>query len=233
MAITKSPPPRLAPAVQAIHELQLAHDFLKAALWKMADWSPCFITLQRKGSRTLGYFAPARFATAEGQVADEIALNPRHIGSRSFIEVMSTLGHEMCHAWQHHCGRKHSRGGYHNKEWAGEMLRVGLHPSHSGSPGGRMTGQKMSHYVIRGGVFEVAVAKLRAMVPELTWFDVNAAELLPKGLPDADLVTPRRGRTGRRTVYRCLACRLRAESRSDALLICGKCETQMVPVGLR
>ena len=60
----------------------------------------------------------------------------------------------MAHEWQYHYGRHQSRGAYHNREWAGEMLRLGLHPSDTGRPGGRVTGQQMTHYIMPGGRFE-------------------------------------------------------------------------------
>jgi hypothetical protein len=233
MAITQEhTSPGLSPSTQAQHELQLAYDFFNRELFD-GKLPPCFVTFQRKGSRVRGYFAPDRLGTADGRLTHEIALNPRHFKNRTFMEVMSTLVHEMVHLWQHLFGRKRSRSGYHNKEFGGQMLYVGLHPSHTGEPGGRMTGQQMTHYIMPGGRFEIAAIKLQAMLPALTWFDVNAAQELPKSLTDTDLVSEPRPLSGRRTVYRCPACRLRADSRSNAFLVCGTCEVQMPPAGLR
>lgn len=231
VATTLPPPSALPPTTQAYHELQLAYDFFNRELFG-GKLPPCVITLQRKGSGTRGYFSPGRFSAADGTTIDEIALNPRHFKNRSFSDVMSTLGHEMVHQWQHHFGRHKSRTPYHNKEWAGEMLRLGLHPSHTGEPGGRMTGQGMSHYIMPGGRFEIAVIKLQGMVPALTWFDVNAAQVLPKGLASTDLLSEPQRRSGRRTVYRC-KCGQRAESGSTFSAICTQCDTQFAPVGFR
>jgi hypothetical protein len=36
------------------------------------------------------------------------------------------------------------------------MERIGLMPSATGAPGGRRTGQRMTHYIIRGGLFDRA-----------------------------------------------------------------------------
>jgi hypothetical protein len=138
MAITHEPVcSELSPGAQAHHEVQLAYDFFNRELFD-GKLPPCFVSFQRKGSRVRGYFAPDRLGTADGRRTHEIALNPRHFKSRTSMEVMSTLVHEMVHLWQHLFGRKRSRTGYHNKEFAGEMLRLGLHPSHTGEPGGRM-----------------------------------------------------------------------------------------------
>jgi predicted SprT family Zn-dependent metalloprotease len=234
MAITTTPVlAGLSPGTQAHHEVQLAYDFFNKELFD-GKLPPCFVSFQRKGSRVFGYFSPDRLGSAAGKRADEIALNPRHFKNRTPVEVMSTLVHEMVHQWQHHFGRQRSRRAYHNKEWAGEMLRLGLHPSHTGEPGGRMTGQQMTHYVMTGGRFEIAATKLQSMVPALTWFDLHAAELLPKGITETDLVAeqPMR-RSGRRTVYRCPRCRKRAESDSTFFAICGHCEVPFERAGLR
>ena len=67
----------------------------------------------------------------------------------------------MVHLWQHHFG-KPSRAGYHNKEWAEKMHAVGLHPSDTGQPGGKETGQQMTHYIAPGGPFQAAFADLDA-----------------------------------------------------------------------
>ena len=114
------------------------------------------------------------------------------------------------------------------------MCWLGLRPSHTGRPDGRMTGQQMDHYVMPGGRFELAAEKLRTMLPEITWFDVHPAQLLPKGLAGSDLVAPV-GLSGRRTVYRCPNpdCRDHASGNSTLILICGKCHLQMLPDGLR
>jgi hypothetical protein len=232
MAITTPPPSALPPTTQAYHELQLAYDFFKVELFPV-ELPPCFITLQRKGANTYGYFSPARFGTGAGRVADEIALNPRHFKDSTFVDVMSTLVQEMVHQWQHHFGRHRSRTAYHNKEWAGEMLRLGLRPSHTGEPGGRMTGQTMTHYIVSGGRFEIAANKLLAMLPALTWFDVDAAQVLPKGLAALDLLPAPSGRSGRRTVYHCPSCHQRAESNARFFAICARCEVQFEPTGIR
>ena len=43
--------------------------------------------------------------------------------------------------------RQPGRTGYHNREWASKMLEVGLVPSDTGQPGGKQTGQHMTHYI--------------------------------------------------------------------------------------
>ena len=231
MATAKKPPSAgVPPTTLTYHRLQPAFDFFNAELFD-GQLPPCLITFQRKGSSTYGYYSFKRFATLGGETSDEIAINPRFLKTRSFVEVMSTLVHEMAHCWQHHYGTP-SRTGYHNKEWAEKMMCLGLRPSRTGKREGPMTGQRMTHCIIPGGRFEIAVEKLRAMVSDLPWFDVHAAQLLPKRLVATDLVA-KSGLSGRRTVYRCLRCRKRAESDSTFFAICGHCEVPFERVGLR
>lgn len=216
--------PEASPTRQAYGELQEAYDHFNARLFD-GKLPPCLITLQRKGRGTFGYYAAMRFGTASGATTDEIALNPRWFKERPLIDVMSTLVHEMVHLWQQHFGRP-SRTNYHNREWAGEMLRLGLHPSHTGRPGGRMTGQQMTHYVVARGRFEIAAQELSQKQSALTWFDIQAAVLLPKGLEDFIASPPR---AGRRMKFSCPCCCAQAWGKTSLNLICGDCDHVMRP----
>jgi predicted SprT family Zn-dependent metalloprotease len=174
----------------------------------------CLITVQRK-NRSLGYFSGDRWASRTGEVTDEIALNPAHFAEQGDEEVLSTLVHEMCHLWQHHFGRP-SRGGYHNKEWAYKMRDVGLIPSTTGHPGGAATGQQVSHFIEKGGRFEIACAKILERGFKVRWLDRARNQ-------------PFKGRSsGTRDRYTCVACRLNAWARPGVSLICGKCSKRML-----
>lgn len=114
----------------------------------------CLFTMQRR-RRSRGFFACERFGHRRGtEVVDEIALNPATFEERTDREIISTVVHEMVHQWQHHHG-KPGRRGYHNKQWAAKMRSLGLIPSHTGEPGGKQTGQSVSHYIQDGGAFDV------------------------------------------------------------------------------
>lgn len=89
----------------------------------------------------------------------EISINPGYLLKQTPREVASTLVHEMVHHWQREFGNP-SRAGYHNREWAAEMKRVGLQPSTTGEPGGAETGQTMIHYAIEDGLFAHAYDQL-------------------------------------------------------------------------
>ena len=122
---------------------------------------PVILNLSRK-SKAMGFVAPFRWRKADDAAGKgtihELSLNPE-ILSMSLIDVYSTLVHEQCHIWQYTYG-KPSRNGYHNKEWASQMLLVGLIPSHTGKIGGRMSGQNMSDYPEKGGKFVKALEEM-------------------------------------------------------------------------
>jgi len=172
----------MQPTPQAYAELQEAFKHFNAALFG-SDLSDCLITLQRE-RRTYGYFSSARFVHHTGQQTDEIAMNPGYFAIRSMRETLSTLAHEMVHAWQFHHG-KPGRRGYHNKEWAARMEAIGLMPSNTGAPGGRKVGEQMTHYIIDGGSFDVACAALLTREFRLSWLDRFPPERPRTALPSA------------------------------------------------
>jgi len=146
-------------------------------------------------------------------VTDEIALNPDTFENRSDTEILSTLVHEMTHLWQSHYGKKVSRKSYHNAEWAGKMELIGLMPSDTGKPGGKRTGQRMTHYIIEAGPFQVEVEKLIKSGFKLTWQckSTEAKQKQPKS----------------KIKYSCPECGQNAWAKPDAKLMCGQCEQTM------
>lgn len=179
---------------------------------------PCLITLQRK-PRTYGYFVAQRFARASQTngmlISDEIAMNPAHFLERSLTETLSTLVHEMVHLAQHHFG-KPARGRYHNREWARMMKLIGLYPSHSGQPGGKETGDSVSHYVVEGGPFAQATEALLADGFAIPWADALKRELGGNASGSGSA-----SKSGKRTKFVCPACGLNAWAKADAMLTCG------------
>lgn len=193
---------------------QRAFDHFNTALFGGA-LPDCLITLQReRGAR--GYFWASQFSARSEDVAtDEIALNPATFGGRSDAEILSTLVHEMCHLWQHHAGSP-SRSGYHNREWAAQMRAVGLIPSHTGQPGGRETGQKMTHFIEPGGQFARACAELLNMGVALRWQASSAVG----GTAAAKRAS--------KTKYSCEGCGQNAWAKPGTHLLCGACKQPMV-----
>ncbi|RLL19041.1 sprT domain-containing protein [Acinetobacter chengduensis] len=157
-----------SPTLDVYHELNQAFDFFNKRLFD-GELPKCLITMQRD-KRSRGYFAEGRFVNSEGEQLDEIALNPAFFGVRSIPETLSTLVHEQCHLWQSAFGTP-SRSGYHNHEWSDKMLSVGLVPSTTGTKEGKKVGQKMTHYIEEGGLFEQACLELVSTQFSLSWFD--------------------------------------------------------------
>lgn len=117
----------------------------------------CLVNLSRhNGSH--GFYAAGRWKSLEKEIVHEISINPDTM-YRPDVQWHSTLVHEMVHHWQQIFG-KPSRTAYHNKEWANKMEAVGLMPSTTGQPGGKRTGQSVTHYVIEGGLFDKAFSML-------------------------------------------------------------------------
>jgi hypothetical protein len=131
------------------------YDHFNAELFG-GELAPCLLNFSRK-SGALGFFAPERWSE-DGAPVHEISINPMYLSERTAQQTASTLVHEMAHAWQQEHGTP-GRRGYHNREWAEKMEAVGLTPSSTGAPGGSRTGQRMTHFVTPGGVFEAAWAR--------------------------------------------------------------------------
>lgn len=168
-----SPSVLYAPTQENYQELQQVFEFLNPRLFD-GQVEPVLFTLQRK-KRSLGYASRHRFVDSQtGSMVDELAVNPSYWACRTIKQTLSTIAHEMTHLWQAAHG-KPGRAGYHNIEWAEKMESIGLMPSHTGLPGGRRTGEQMTHYIIEGGPFDVACDELLANGFELSWLDMHPA----------------------------------------------------------
>jgi SprT-like family len=187
---------------------QDAYDFFNTELF--ADsLPPVLVTLQRH-AKTYGYFSPDRFVgRTEKEAAHELALNPDHFG-RSDELILSVLVHEMAHVWQKTHGKMPQRG-YHDRQWAEKMRQIGLQPSSTNEPGGKETGPHMGHYVIEGGPFARAFAKLQATGFRLRWQSRTQDD------------PTRKAKKASKTKFTCPECAQNAWAKPDAQLICGAC----------
>ncbi len=187
---------------------QAAYDFLNTELFS-GSLPHVLVTLQRH-AKAKGYFAPNRFAgRIEQGTAHELAMNPDVFTGRSDKLILSTLAHEMVHVWQQTYG-KIPRRAYHDKQWAEKMKAVGLYPSTTGEPGGKETGQSVTHYIIEGGSYDNAYAKFAATGFQLNW------QSQPFGIE-------RKKKTASKTKYTCGTCGTNAWAKPDTSLICGAC----------
>jgi len=187
---------------------QKAYDFFNIELFGNS-LPHVLVTLQRH-AKARGYFSPERFTgRIEETTVHELALNPDTFTGRSDEEILSTLAHEMAHVWQQSHGKTPTRC-YHDRQWAAKMKEIGLHPSSTGAPGGKETGQSVSHYIIPGGAYAQAYAKLAATGFQLHW----------QSMP---LSAQAKAKKASKTKFTCPECAQNAWAKPDALLICGNC----------
>jgi hypothetical protein len=242
------------PSVEFYGELQQAFSHFNAGLFDN-KLPPCLITLQRQ-KNTYGYFSFERFVGSEtGECIDvcaaerakrgQIALNPSWFVVRTVPQTLSTLVHEMVHLWQFHFGDP-GRRAYHNRQWADQMEAIGLIPSHTGEPGGRRVGEKMTHYILEDGPFDQVCRDLMTREFTLSWLDrfppqypnpSLAAALTGGSASSAALarVTPVQAENrSHRLKYRCPSCAAQVWGKPGMKLLCGEdtCKAVvMQPVG--
>lgn len=210
----------MKPTQETYYALQTAYEHFNRALFS-GVLPECLITLQRKEKRVYGYFWSQRFEEiGSGERTDEIAMNPQHFKSRGMNEVLSTLAHEMVHQWQAYCGTP-SRKAYHNKEWADKMESIGLMPSDTGKPGGKRTGQQMTHYIIPGGLFEQVCNTLLSDGFRLAWGEITSDLIDEPGTKGGG-----KGKTTR-IKFTCPSCNGNAWGKPSLKLICGTCLVSM------
>lgn len=187
---------------------QTAYDFFNAELFD-GSLPQVLVTLQRHaGAR--GYFSPKRFmGRAKDTTAHELALNPDTFGDRTDEEILSTLAHEMAHVWQETHGKPPTRC-YHDKQWAAKMKEIGLQPTDTGEPGGKETGQKVTHYIIPGGPYERAFSILKGKGFRLNW-------------QSAPQSAQAKAKSASKTKFTCPNCEQNAWAKPDASLLCGVC----------
>jgi hypothetical protein len=201
----------MEPTQEAYAELQTAYAHFNEILFE-GKLPPCLITLQRH-KKTYGYFSHSRFENPEGTLTDEIAMNPEYFGQRQIKEVLGTLVHEMVHLWQAHFG-KCGRRGYHNLQWGHAMEAIGLVPSNTGQPGGKRTGDRVTHYKVEGGPFEKAADLLLDSSFRVTWADRYGSEVVAVG--------GKKNRSNREK-FRCPECGAQAWGKPGLNLRCGTC----------
>lgn len=229
--------------VQDYVTLSDCYDLFNASLFG-GQLRGCVLTFEDRGQH-YGYYRESGFIDREGsQRRDEICLNPRHfLANTGDLELLQTLVHEQVHQWQCQFGKPSLRT-YHNREWAEKMLSVGLIPSDTGRPGGRMTGQKMADYPDENGRFLGIARDILDSRPLVRWYKEGVAILRAQeyaAMPVADVpplvsclaaampATPV-GESRAKPVsapskvsYQCPECRLRVWGKPDLPILCGRC----------
>lgn len=168
----------LKPTIEAYQELEQAFDFFNAELFENR-LPGTLITLQRQHD-SYGYFSANQFSSLKRkrEFSHEIALNPNYFAVRSIPETLSVLVREMVTLdLLLHGQGKPPRRRYRNKEWAEAVEAIGLMPTDTGKPGGKTTGDNVQTYIIEGGRFDVASAKLIDKEFQLSWADRYVTEM--------------------------------------------------------
>lgn len=207
-------------------DLQKAYDIMNGALFA-AELPDVMITLATRSKNTMGYYREFGFESRDnsGSFVGEICLNPASFHYCTDEKILSTLLHEMTHVWQAHFG-KTSRNGYHNKQWGKQMIAVGLHPSETGQPGGKETGQSMSHYVIDNGPFSDLVTKLHSQQIHIAWQTPNN-EPNPNTIAPGKPTTKKPGSKATKTKYTCPDCSINVWGKGGLKLACVECDKCM------
>ena len=94
------------------------------------------------------------------------------------------------------------------------MKMVGLQPSNTGAVGGRETGSQMSHYILAGGAFAKAFAKLAA-----TGWKLNLQSAPQQGKQKGP---------NSKTKFTCPSCGCNAWGKPDLVIACIPCKAQMM-----
>ena len=142
----------------------------------------------------------------------------------------------MCHLWQWEFGNP-SRNGYHNREWSDRMEDVGLIPSDTGKPGGKKTGQRMTHYIEENGVYFKAFQKMpkRYRLPFTAIDGEVMLSLIEGGKGDGkDNKSSRLRRlrppSRKKTKYSCPNCGINVWGKEGLKIMCGEDGSQLEAV---
>lgn len=229
-------PDHTTPTLLASQQSQYLYSYFNERLFG-GRLPECMITHMRHKS-IYGWFAPKKLVKADGTTCHEIALNISFYDVLGFQEYCQTLVHEMCHLEQEEFGpwprgRKTKTSGYHNKQWAAIMERVGLCPSSTGKPGGRQTGYGIADYVIEGGQFDLAQRELAIAGFEVTWRDHLELDWLDAGANSAardatDVAVVAAKPKKDRVRFTCPSCSLNAWAKPSVRLTCTVCVREMI-----
>lgn len=242
--IVKSPAIKHTPTLAS--EFQAAYDFFNARLFN-SELPDCIIVLCNNNKRTLGYYHKGQYVeTTSGTRLDKISLNPQWFIERGIRCTLSTLVHEMCHLWAYNFLTPPPRAGYHCRRWGAKMKEVGLYPSTTGEEGGKEVGQSCSHYIIKGGPFDLACEDFLRESPGLTYIHSIQFETGYTPLKVADYakensnleeafstVSPYasgsvKTNKSNRIKYSCPNCKTNVWGKEGLSLRCGACESPFI-----
>ncbi len=150
-----SPTSLLDPSTQPSQEI--LDDWI--ALFNALNWRlfndalpyPHFSFKCQAGS--FGFYRPESYNRSDGPYCGEIVMNPAYYIPDDPKPFVATFVHQLVHHWQYYFGSP-GKIGYHNREWADQMLAVGLQPTQDNTEGGREIGYTMHQRIIGGGALD-------------------------------------------------------------------------------
>ena len=157
----------------------------------------------------IGFLFPENIKGREGSDYESVP-DPQGAAWEN-VEFHTALVHEMLHLWQLSYGNP-SRGGYHNAEYAQKSEEVGLAPSSTGQPGGKRTGQKMSHY------------PAPVFLKEFNNFPFKEIEYLPLPVKEGEAYTGKNDKTK----YQCPGCGFISWNKPNVIINCYGCFELMI-----
>jgi predicted SprT family Zn-dependent metalloprotease len=202
----------MKPTTEQAQAYQGLYEYFNKELFGDVLSDDVMLNFSRKG-QSFGFFRPIAWQGESEATLGEISLNPDHM-KRGLEPVCGTLVHAMVHKLQHEQGTPSSGKG-HNREWGEMMKRVGLYPSSTAQPGGKETGDKVSHYVIEGGVFDLLMKKL----PSELKFPFMGLD----GTIQKVKKTPKKSKFR----YACGECGMRVWAKEGVNVVCGECGVEL------
>jgi hypothetical protein len=104
------------------------------------------------------------------------------------------------------------------------MENLGLMPSNTGRPGGKKTGQQMTHYVVEGGLFETVCKELLAENFKISWAACHVPiEKFSPSPPTGGEPMPKSKGRGK---YTCAGCGAFVWGKPNLKIICGHCQRE-------
>lgn len=191
--------------------LSNAHNFFKQYLFN--DLLCHVVLTLNRNTRSGGYYMHSAWIDENDFLMPEINISPAMLRHDPKI-VMSVLVHELCHQFQYLHG-KPGRGKYHNKQFAQLMQCIGLMCSATGLQGGKTTGERMSHYIIKGGRFETVFSSIPSdcLLPFQSFIHTPVS---------------RQPSNKNKIKYRCSGCSAVAWGKPLLHLVCGDCDTKLI-----
>jgi len=202
---------------QPIQQLRAAYILMNDRLFS-ASLPGCELRFStRPGSE--GHYQPATVVGRHDAGLDLICVS----ASQSVQKIFESLAHQMCHQYRQYRGNPPRRA-YHDQAWAKKMIEIGLQPSDTAAPGGRTTGQRMSHYLLECSPLSELIKELVSQGHDLS--------LLVEGLStrsNGEILQQKGTKPWSRTKYACPACGRSVLGGDRLNLICGDCNRLYVP----